>query len=44
MFRRRRRGDDFAEEIKSHFELEADELEGEGLREEEAENSASERE
>ncbi|HKD07204.1 MAG TPA: ABC transporter permease [Bryobacteraceae bacterium] len=36
MFRRRRSADDFAEEIKSHFELEADELQSEGLSEEEA--------
>jgi len=36
MFKRRRSADDFAEEIKSHFELEADELQSEGLSEEEA--------
>src|SRR5262249_36247579 len=36
MFRRRRSADDFAEEIKSHFELEADELQSEGLSEKEA--------
>jgi predicted permease len=36
VFRRRRSADDFAEEIKSHFELEADELQSEGLSEEEA--------
>src|SRR5215471_18701822 len=36
MFRRRRSADDFAEEIKSHCELEADELQSEGLSEEEA--------
>src|SRR5215470_10209405 len=36
MFRRRRSADDFAEEIKSHFELEADELQREGLSEKEA--------
>ena len=36
MFRRGRSADDFAEEIKSHFELEADELQSEGLSEEEA--------
>ena len=31
MFRRRRSADDFAEEIRSHLDLEADDLEGEGL-------------
>jgi hypothetical protein len=36
MFKRRRSADDFAEEIKSHFELEADELQSEGLSEEKA--------
>ena len=36
MFRRRRSADDFAEEIKSHLELQADALQGEGLCEEEA--------
>src|SRR5579862_8338800 len=36
MFRRRRSADDFAEEIKSHIELQADALESEGLSEEEA--------
>ncbi|MBV9073660.1 MAG: ABC transporter permease [Acidobacteria bacterium] len=36
MFRRRRSTDDFAAEIKSHFELEADELQSEGLNPEEA--------
>src|SRR5215469_63324 len=36
MFKRRRSADDFAEEIKSHFELEADELQSEGLSGEEA--------
>jgi macrolide transport system ATP-binding/permease protein len=36
MFRRRRYPKDFAEEIRSHLELEADELEQEGLSEEEA--------
>jgi predicted permease len=36
MFKRRRSADDFAEEIKSHFELEADKLQSEGLSEEEA--------
>jgi predicted permease len=40
MFRRRRSADDFAEEIKSHFELEADELHSEGLSEEEARRRA----
>jgi len=40
MFRRRRSSDDFAEEIKSHFELEADELQSEGLSEEEARRRA----
>jgi predicted permease len=40
MFRRRRSADDFAEEIKSHFELEADELQSEGLSEEEARHRA----
>lgn len=36
MFRRRRSADDFAEEIKSHIELQADALQNEGLSEEEA--------
>ena len=36
MFRRRRSADDFAEEIKSHIELQADALQSEGLSEEEA--------
>ena len=40
MFRRRRSADDFAEEIRSHLELEADELRGEGLSEEEARRKA----
>ncbi|HVW77175.1 MAG TPA: ABC transporter permease [Alloacidobacterium sp.] len=40
MFRRRRSADDFAEEIKSHLELEADELQREGLSEEEARRRA----
>jgi predicted permease len=40
MFRRRRSADDFAEEIQSHVELEADELEREGLSEEEARRRA----
>jgi len=40
MFKRRRSADDFAEEIKAHLELEADELKGEGLTEEEARRRA----
>jgi predicted permease len=40
MFRRKRSADDFAEEIKSHLELEADELRSEGLSEEEARRKA----
>src|SRR5436853_6950106 len=40
MFRRRRSADDFAEEIKSHVELEADELQSEGVSEEEARRKA----
>ena len=40
MFRRRRSTEDFAEEIKAHLELEADELESEGLSEEEARRRA----
>ena len=36
MFRRRRSAEDFAEEIKTHLELEADELRGSGLDEEQA--------
>jgi predicted permease len=36
MFRRRRGADDFAAEIKSHIELQADALQSEGLSEEEA--------
>src|SRR5271154_5350679 len=40
MFRRRRSSDDFAEEIKSHFEREADELQSVGLSEEEARRRA----
>src|SRR5277367_3642956 len=36
MFKRKRSTDDFAEEIKSHLELEADELKREGLSEDEA--------
>ena len=34
MFWRKRSADDFAEEIKAHLELEADELKREGLSEE----------
>ncbi len=40
MFRRRRSAKDFAEEIKSHLELEADELQSEGLSEEAARRRA----
>jgi len=40
MFRHRRSADDFAEEIKSHLELEADELQSEGLSEDEAHRRA----
>ena len=40
MFRRRRSADDFAEEIKSHLELEADQLQSEGLSEDEAHRRA----
>src|SRR5580698_3564464 len=40
MFRRRRSTEDCAEEIKAHLELEADELESEGLSEEEARRRA----
>jgi predicted permease len=36
MFKRKRSADDFAEEIKAHLELEADELKREGLSEDEA--------
>jgi predicted permease len=36
MFRRKRSAEDFAQEIKAHLELEADDLAGEGLSEEEA--------
>src|SRR6185312_3618453 len=36
MFRRRRSADDFAEEIQSHIELQAEEFQSEGLSEEEA--------
>ena len=40
MFRRKRSVDDFAEEIKAHLELEADELEYEGVSEEDARRRA----
>jgi predicted permease len=40
MFWRRRSSKDFAEEIKAHLELEADELRGEGLSEDEARRRA----
>ena len=40
MFKRTRSADDFAEEIKSHLELEADDLKREGLREDEARRRA----
>jgi putative ABC transport system permease protein len=40
MFRRKRNTDDFAEEIRVHLELEADELRSEGLSEEEAHRKA----
>ena len=40
MFRRKRSADDFAEEIRSHLELEADELRAEGLDVEEAHRRA----
>ncbi len=40
MFRRKRSTEDFAEEIKAHLDLEADELRGEGLNEEEAHRNA----
>jgi macrolide transport system ATP-binding/permease protein len=40
MFRRRRSADDFAEEIKSHLELQADQLQSEGLSEDEARRRA----
>jgi hypothetical protein len=36
MFRRKRSAEDFAEEIKAHLELEADELKREGLSADEA--------
>jgi hypothetical protein len=40
MFKRDRNTDDFTEEIRSHLELEADELRSEGLSEEEAHRKA----
>jgi macrolide transport system ATP-binding/permease protein len=40
MFRRKRSVDDFAEEIKAHLELEADELEHEGVSEDDARRRA----
>jgi len=40
MFKRKRSTDDFAEEIKAHLELEADELKCEGLSEDEARRKA----
>jgi macrolide transport system ATP-binding/permease protein len=40
MFRRKRSADDFAEEIKAHLELEADELESEGVSKEDARRKA----
>lgn len=40
MFRRKRSAEDFAEEIKTHLELEADELKCEGLGEDEAHRQA----
>jgi len=40
MFRRRRSTDDFAEEIKAHLELEADELKSEGMSDDEARRKA----
>ena len=40
MFKRRRRADDFAEEIQTHLNLEADDLRSEGLSEEEAHRRA----
>ena len=40
MFRRKRSAEDFAEEIKMHLELEADELQSEGLSEDQARRSA----
>src|SRR5262245_27659364 len=40
MFKRKRNADDFAEEIRSHLELEADELRSEGLSDDEARRHA----
>jgi hypothetical protein len=40
MFWRKRSADDFAEEIKTHLELEADDLKREGLGEDEAQRQA----
>jgi predicted permease len=40
MFRRKRSADDFAEEIRAHLELEADELKREGLSDDEARRNA----
>jgi predicted permease len=40
MFRRKRSAEDFAEEIRSHLELEADELRSEGLKGDEAQRRA----
>ena len=40
MFRRRRSTDDFADEIQSHLALEADDLQSEGLSEDEARRRA----
>jgi hypothetical protein len=40
MFKRRRSTEDFSQEIKAHLELEADDLKGEGMNEEEAHRRA----
>lgn len=40
MFRRRRSADDFAQQIQSHLELEADELQREGVSADEARQRA----
>jgi predicted permease len=40
MFKRKRTAEDFAEEIKAHLELEADDLRGEGLNEEQSRRCA----
>ena len=40
MFRRKRSAEDFAAEVRAHLELEADDLEGEGLNHEEAQRHA----